>query len=75
MVRRPRFPELRTPNFELGIAHFSDVSRFSRHNLLVLAVLFSLLLRPFLPGPQSSCRNHPIHTLNSFQHLIEMVGV
>jgi hypothetical protein len=75
MVRRPRFPELRTPNFELGIAHFSDVSRFSRHNLLVLADFFSILLRAFLPRPQPSSRNHPIHTLNGFEHLLEMAGV
>ena len=40
-----------------------------------LAGFFSILLRAFLPGPQTSSRNHPIHTLNSFQHLIEMVGV
>ena len=42
----------------------------------LLADFFSiLLLGPFLPGPQPPCRNHPIHTLNGFEHLIEMVGV
>jgi len=33
------------------------------------------LLGPFLPGPQPPCRNHPIHTLNGFEHLFEMAGV
>jgi len=32
-VRCSRFPELRTPNFELRIAPFSHVSRFTRHGL------------------------------------------
>ena len=39
-----------------------------------LADFFSILLRPFLPGPQPPRRNHPIHTLNGFEHLIEMAG-
>ena len=34
----------------------------------------SYKLRAFLPGPQPSSRNHPIHTLDGFQHLIEMLG-
>ena len=40
-----------------------------------LADFFSILLRPFLPGPHPSSRNHPVHTLNGFEHLIEMLGV
>jgi hypothetical protein len=40
-----------------------------------LTDFFSILLRPFLPGPQASSRDHPFYTLDSFEHLIKMVGV
>ena len=44
-VRSSRFSELRTPNFELRIAPFSHVSRFTRHGLWLLADFFSILLQ------------------------------
>ena len=40
-----------------------------------LAGFFSILLRSFLPGPHPSSRNHPVHTLNGFEHLFEMAGI
>ena len=40
-----------------------------------LAGFFSILLRAFLPGPHPPGRNYSVHTLNGFEHLIEMMGV
>ena len=42
---------------------------------LLLAGFFSILLGAFLPGPHPPCRNYPLHTFNSFEHLIEMAGI
>ena len=58
-VRDPKFEvsELRIQNFELRIAPFSHVSRFTRHDPWTLADCFSILLCQ--PGPLREGRGLP----------------
>ena len=84
MVERPK---LNGPqDAQKGRPARPQASRNRRRSLwATLRILMSLERRwrafsaswlgSFLPGSHPPRRNHPIHALNGFQHLIEMAGV